>query len=238
MLYKDASIFSRTHDKLHYRIRHTTYSLIIAANVVIAVVLHRTRHDWGIAENSNIQESNSSFSKTNLSKTSLRRRCSGSSITTAVELVLATKRRTNAQVKRMLLAVTLSLIILNIPNTIFFIFIKIYNIRKILNGRSCLDISDGDILLYKLGFYSDFIQDLLSDLPHVVNFFLYSLAGENFRSIFVNAFHQFLVDFHLIKQKQRCLSYNTHILNSALTPGTDYSHNLGRISSKTPSSKV
>ncbi|CAF3712182.1 unnamed protein product [Rotaria sp. Silwood1] len=212
--------------------------LIIAANVVIAVVLHRTRHDWGIAENSNIQESNSSFSKTNLSKTSLRRRCSGSSITTAVELVLATKRRTNAQVKRMLLAVTLSLIILNIPNTIFFIFIKIYNIRKILNGRSCLDISDGDILLYKLGFYSDFIQDLLSDLPHVVNFFLYSLAGENFRSIFVNAFHQFLVDFHLIKQKQRCLSYNTHILNSALTPGTDYSHNLGRISSKTPSSKV
>ncbi|CAF1613068.1 unnamed protein product [Rotaria sp. Silwood1] len=177
--------------------------LITAANIVIVVVLHRTRYAWRMTEDSNKQAADSNFYKTNLSKTLLHRRYSHSLATTRVELILATKRRVNAQITRMLLAVTLSLIILNIPNTIFFVYVNIYDIGKKFKKHPCLDISDGDILLYKYVFYSSVIQDILSDLPHVVNFFLYYLAGKNFRSIFINVFHQFLADFHLIKQKKR-----------------------------------
>ncbi|CAF3640281.1 unnamed protein product [Rotaria sp. Silwood1] len=212
--------------------------LITAANIVIAVILRRTSYDWRICEDSNKQESGSNFSKTNLSKASLRRNCSGRSTTKAVELVLATKRRTNAQVTRMLLAVTLSLIIFNIPNTIFFVCDKVYDIRQILHGRSCLNISDRDIVLYKFGFCSGVIQDILSDLPHVVNFFLYCLAGKKFRSIFINEFHQLFIDFHLIEQKQRRRKYGTSILNSDLTCRTGYRHNLRYVSSKPPASKL
>ncbi|CAF3826879.1 unnamed protein product [Rotaria sp. Silwood1] len=97
--------------------------LITTANIVIVVVLHRTRYAWRMTEDSNKQAADSNFFKTNLSKTLLRRRYSHSLATTRVELILATKRRVNAQITRMLLAVTLSLIILNIPNTIFFVYV-------------------------------------------------------------------------------------------------------------------
>ncbi|CAF4320791.1 unnamed protein product, partial [Rotaria sordida] len=93
----------------------------------------------------------------------------------------AIKRRTNAQVTRMLLAVTLSLIIFNIPNTIIFLLTKINNSRQLLHGRSCLEISDNDIKSYKIMFYSIVIQDILSDLPHIINSFLYCLSGKKFR---------------------------------------------------------
>ncbi|CAF5009831.1 unnamed protein product, partial [Rotaria sp. Silwood1] len=183
-------------------------------------------------------EFDSSFSKTNSSKPSRHQRCSGRSTNTTVEVILATKRRTNIQVTRMLLAVTLSLIIFNIPNTIFFVSDKIYDIRQILHGRSCLDISDHDIVLYKVGFYSGVIQDILSDLPHVVNFFLYCLAGKKFRSIFINEFQQLLVDFHLIGKNPRRRKYDTSILNPDSTLRTGYIPHVGLVSSKTPASTV
>ncbi|CAF0807631.1 unnamed protein product [Rotaria sp. Silwood1] len=213
-------------------------SLITAANIVIAVVLHRTSYDWRISNESTKRESDSSLCKSNKSKLSLRQRCSGSSTTTAAELVLATKRRTNAQVTRMLLAVTLSLILFNIPNTIFFVAVKIYDTRQLLLGRSCVDISDGDIVLYKLGFYSSVIQDILSDLPHVVNFFLYCLAGKKFRSIFINEFHQLLVDLHLMKPKERRLTHGTSIINPELISSIAYCNNVERVSPKPAPSKV
>ncbi|CAF4793336.1 unnamed protein product, partial [Rotaria sp. Silwood1] len=212
--------------------------LITAANIVIAVVLHRTSYDWRISNESTKRESDSSLCKSNKSKLSLRQRCSGSSTTTAAELVLATKRRTNAQVTRMLLAVTLSLILFNIPNTIFFVAVKIYDTRQLLLGRSCVDISDGDIVLYKLGFYSSVIQDILSDLPHVVNFFLYCLAGKKFRSIFINEFHQLLVDLHLMKPKERRLTHGTSIINPELISSIAYCNNVERVSPKPAPSKV
>ncbi|CAF3495744.1 unnamed protein product [Rotaria sp. Silwood1] len=212
--------------------------LITAANIVIAVVLRRTSQNWRISEYSNKQESDSSFSKTNLSKLSLGRRGSCSSTNIAAEAILATKRRTNAQVTRMLLAVTLSLIIFNIPNTIFFVIIKIYIARKVVFSLQCLDVTNGDITLYHCQFYLSVIQNILSDLPHVVNFFLYCLAGKKFRSIFISEFHQLLVDFHLIKQRERHHTYDASILNPDLTPDTDYSHNLGHGSSKTSLSKL
>ncbi|CAF5153459.1 unnamed protein product, partial [Rotaria sp. Silwood1] len=58
--------------------------------------------------------------------------CSRSSTITEVELILDTKRHANAQATRMLLAVTLSLIILNIPNTIYFVSLNIYDTRKLI----------------------------------------------------------------------------------------------------------
>ncbi|CAF2398829.1 unnamed protein product [Rotaria sp. Silwood2] len=213
-------------------------SLITAANIVIAVVLHRTSYNWGISQESNTRDSELSFCKKTLSKVSLRQRCSGGSIATTADLVLATKRRTNAQVTRMLLAVTLSLIIFNIPNTLFFITVQIYDTRQLLFGRSCIDVSDHDIILYKLGFYSSTVQDILSDLPHVVNFFLYCLAGKKFRNIFINEFHQLFMDFHLIKRKERRLTCGTSVMNYDTSPSPAYIQNSERVSPKTPPSKV
>ncbi|CAF3647326.1 unnamed protein product [Rotaria sp. Silwood1] len=218
--------------------QYVALSLITAANIVIVVVLRRTSHNWRISEYSNKQESDSSFSKTNLSKLSLGRRGSCSSTNIAAEAILATKRRTNGQVTRMLLAVTLSLIIFNIPNTIFFVIIKIYIARKVVFSLQCLDVTNGDITLYHCQFYLSVIQNILSDLPHVVNFFLYCLAGKKFRSIFISEFHQLLVDFHLIKQRERHHTYDASILNPDLTPDTGYSHNLGHGSSKNSLSKL
>ncbi|CAF5041244.1 unnamed protein product, partial [Rotaria sp. Silwood1] len=106
------------------------------------------------------------FPKQIYQKHHFRRYCSRSSTITGVELILDTKRRANAQATRMLLAVTLSLIILNIPNTIYFVSLNIYDTRKLIGDHSCLDTSDRDIVLYKLGFYPGIIQDILSDLPH------------------------------------------------------------------------
>ena len=109
----------------------------------------------------------------------------------------------------MLLAVTLSLIICNIPNTVFFVFVKVFDTRQLLVGRACTDVSDSEIKLYKFGFYSSVLQDILSDLPHIVNFFLYCLAGKKFRSIFANEVRQFLVELHLIKRTQRRFTQST-----------------------------
>ncbi|CAF3651948.1 unnamed protein product [Rotaria sp. Silwood1] len=158
-----------------------------------------------LANNSLIQV----FSKEIYQKHHFRRYCSRSSTITGVELILDTKRRANAQATRMLLAVTLSLIILNIPNTIYFVSLNIYDTRKLIG----------------------IIQDILSDLPHVVNFFLYCLAGKHFRSIFIN-------EFHLIEQKQRRLTNGASILNSDSIPSSGYNHNLGRVSSKISPLKV
>lgn len=130
----------------------------------------------------------------------------------------------------MLLAVTLSLIICNIPNTIFFVFVKLYDTRQLLHGRSCRDVSDNDINLYKFGFYSSVIQDILSDLPHIVNFFLYCLAGKKFRSIFINEVHHFLLDLHLIKNKQRRFTHNTSLVKSDFTSRTSRHSNYGDVS--------
>jgi hypothetical protein len=142
-----------------------------------------------------------------------------SSPTSSIEAdsVRAIKRRTSAQVTRMLLAVTLSLILFNIPNTIIFLFTKINDTRQLLFGRSCLQITDDDIKLYKIGFYSSVIQDILSDLPHIVNFFLYCLAGKKFRSIFLNEVRHFSIEIHLIKRKQRRFTHNGNIINPEYT---------------------
>ncbi|CAF0855666.1 unnamed protein product [Rotaria sordida] len=213
--------------------------LITAANIVIAVVLHRTSYDWRVSEDFSKRESNTSFSKRTLSSTSFRQRCSGASTNTGADTILATKRRINAQVTRMLLAVTLSLIIFNIPNTMFFVFVKIYDTRQLLFGRLCIDVSDRDIQLYKFGFYSSVTQDILSDLPHVVNFFLYCLAGKKFRSIFINEFNQLLVDLHLMKKrKERLSTIRTSGLNADVVGSIGHNINPGRSSPKTPPSKI
>lgn len=99
-------------------------------------------------------------------------------VISSTEIISATRRRTSTQVTRMLLAVTLSLIICNIPNTIYFVVAKFYDTRNLLFGRTCWEVTDRHIKLYKLGFYSVVVQDVLSDLPHIVNFFLYCLAGK------------------------------------------------------------
>ena len=168
--------------------------------------------------------------KHHISTPSVSPRPSAVSTVVSNEAALATKRRTSAQVTRMLLAVTLSLIICNIPNTIFFVFVKIYDTRQLLSGRSCRDVSDQDINLYKFGFYSSIIQDILSDLPHIFNFFLYCLAGKKFRSIFINEARHFLLNLHLIKRKDRRFTQG-YFLNpeSTTTAGIKSVH--GRFSS-------
>lgn len=116
----------------------------------------------------------------------------------------------------MLLAVTLSLIVCNIPNTIYFVVVKFYDTRKLLYGRSCMEVKDDDIKMYKIGFYFVVIQDVLSDLPHIVNFFLYCLAGKKFRSIFINEVRHFLYELHLIKRKDRRYTHTTCGMKSEL----------------------
>ena len=138
----------------------------------------------------------------------------------------------------MLLAVTFTLIICNIPNTIFFVVVKIYDTRQLLNGRLCIDVSDHDINLYKFGFYSSVVQDILSDLPHIFNFFLYCLAGKKFRSIFFNEAHHFLLDLHLIKRKERYSAQATSVFNRDLTGTTATHSNRGRPSTKIPLTKT
>lgn len=160
--------------------------------------------DWSTSESGNgVQDSEPTLLKNHLSTPSIVYRASASSSTTPADIILATKRRTSAQVTRMLLAVTLSLIICNIPNTLFFVFVKLRDTRTLLAGRSCSNVTDAEISLYKFGFYSSVMQDFLSDLPHIVNFFLYCLAGKKFRSIFINEVQRFLRELHLLKDKQR-----------------------------------
>ncbi|CAF1440636.1 unnamed protein product [Rotaria sordida] len=137
----------------------------------------------------------------------------------------AIKRRTNAQVTRMLLAVTLSLIIFNIPNTIIFLLTKINNSRQLLHGRSCLEISDNDIKSYKIMFYSIVIQDILSDLPHIINFFLYCLSGKKFRSIFQNEIYYYFIHCRLIRRRnQQCFTRcSSHHLELSNPPSLNFS---------------
>ncbi len=215
------------------KIFHVSSGLITAANIVIAIVLHRSSHtsfDGRSSDDNDTRDSDSHIFDQRISAQSIRFHTLSSSIR-ANDILLATKRRTSTQVTRMLLAVTLSLIICNIPNTIFFVFVKIYDTRKLLVGRLCANVSDNDINLYKFGFYSSVIQDILSDLPHIFNFFLYCLAGKKFRSIFINEVHHVLLDFHLIKQEQRRFTQGTSIVKSALVSRTDSTSNQGRLSS-------
>ncbi|CAF4687080.1 unnamed protein product [Rotaria sp. Silwood2] len=213
-------------------------SVITAANIIIVVVLHRTSYDWRTSNDSNKRESDLSVRKKKLLKPSLRQSCSGTSTTTAAELVLATKRRTNAQVTRMLLAVTLSVIIFNIPNTIFYVGLLIFGEKAYLHNRSFVNMSKDNIAIHKTRFYSEVIKDILLNLPYVVNFFLYCLAGKKFRSIFINEIHQLLIDFHLIEQKERHRIYGTSPLNPNSIQTIGYSRNVGCMSPKTSSSQV
>ncbi|CAF4580862.1 unnamed protein product, partial [Rotaria sp. Silwood2] len=130
-------------------------SVITAANIIIVVVLHRTSYDWRTSNDSNKRESDLSVRKKKLLKPSLRQSCSGTSTTTAAELVLATKRRTNAQVTRMLLAVTLSVIIFNIPNTIFYVGLLIFGEKAYLHNRSFVNMSKDNIVLGILNIITD-----------------------------------------------------------------------------------
>jgi hypothetical protein len=182
--------------------------------------LHRvsnTSFDWEVSDDKKDVRC-SKINRSNHSSQSIKFRYQSSSThSTTIDTSQAVKRRTSAQVTRMLLAVTLSLIILNIPNTIIFLLSKIYDTRVLLIGRSCLEVSENDIKLYKIGFYSSVIQDILSDLTHIVNFFLYCLAGKKFRSILLNEVEHFLVELHLIKRKQRCFTHNGNTLNPEYT---------------------
>ncbi|CAF1417614.1 unnamed protein product, partial [Didymodactylos carnosus] len=122
-------------------------------------------------------------------------------------------KRTSTQVTRMLLAVTSSLIILNIPNTLFFLLIKIYDPRLVLHDphtkhrhrelllRNCDLITDRDLNIYKFGIYSSLLQNILGDLPHVVNFFIYCIAGKKFRLIFKTEVLLFFQKTHILHKK-------------------------------------
>jgi len=219
---------------------YSSLGLITAANIVIAVVLRRVSRasiDCRPSESIIKRDSDSHILNQQISTASVHCRPSVNPMP-STDIISATNRRTSTQVTRMLLAVTLSLIICNIPNTIFFVFVKIYDTRQILVGRACTNITDQEINLYKFGFYSSVIQDILSDLPHMFNFFLYCLAGKKFRSIFINEVHQFLLDLHLIKQNQRRLTEGTSFVKpeSAYRPGP---HSCDkRLSSTIPSSKT
>jgi hypothetical protein len=210
--------------------------LITAANIVIAIVLRRVSRaslDSRLSEDQERRDSDANMFHKKLSYTSTRFRPSGTSIPPK-DIISATKRRTSTQVTRMLLAVTLSLIICNIPNTIFFISVKIYDTRELLYGRSCIEISDHDIYLYKFGFYSSVVQDILSDLPHIFNFFLYCLAGRKFRSIFITEVHQFLIDLRLIKRKERRFTHGAYSIKTELSTKTGFTPKQGRSPSDVP----
>jgi hypothetical protein len=148
--------------------------LITAANIVTAIVIRRVSRgsvSGRLSEDHEQRYSDSNISEKKISFTSNR-------FCPSTDIISATKRRTSTQVTRILLAVTLSIIICNIPNTIFFIYVKIYDTRQLVFGRSCSEISDHDIKLYKFSFYASVVQDILSDLPHIFNFLLYCIAGK------------------------------------------------------------
>ncbi len=214
--------------------------MITTANIVIAIVLRRVSRrpvSYRFADDHDHRYSDSVIYEKKFSFASNRFRRSSTTVP-PMDLMSATKRRTSTQVTRMLLAVTLSLIICNIPNTIFFVFVKIYDTRDLLFGRSCFEISDHDINLYKFGFYSSVVQDILSDLPHIINFFIYCLAGKKFRSIFINEVHQFLMDLRLIKRKQRRFTQSTYSIKPELVSRTGFNSKQGRLSNDIPLSKT
>ncbi|CAF1300549.1 unnamed protein product [Rotaria sordida] len=196
-------------------------TLITAINIVIVVILYRVSHtsfNWHKNEHKidSQHSSRHSIKKGSLSGRYHSQSSQNSSVGT--DTSQAIKQRTSAQVTRMLFAVTLSLIILNIPNTIIFLHTRIKNPRNLLHGRPCIDVSDNDIKSYKINFYSSVIQDILSDLPHIINFFLYCLSGRKFRNIFLNEVHRCFIQSHLIKQKTQIpLTQNGSLTNPELS---------------------
>ncbi|CAF3880675.1 unnamed protein product [Rotaria sordida] len=186
----------------------TASVLPIAINIAIGVILYRTSQTSFNSYTNEYRIDLQSLPIDVMQKEliSARYRCQSppnSSLTTDTNQAI--KRRTNAQVTRMLLAVTLSLIICYIPNTIIFLHTRINNSQQLLNGRSCFELSDNDIKIYKIKFYSIVIQDILSDLPHIINFFLYCLAGKKFRSIFQNEVYHCFIQNRLIQRRhQQC----------------------------------
>jgi hypothetical protein len=199
---------------LHEHVFIDYLGLITAANILIAVILHRVSKktfNWSGNQHHQTTIDDNESNRLNPSSSpvySCKRH----------DPSQTTKRRTSVQVTRMLLAVTLSLIIFNIPNTLTFLFAKIYDTRQLLFGRSCSEITDDDIRLYKIGFYSSVIQDILSDLPHIVNFCLYCLAGKKFRSIFINEVTHFLVDLRLLKRQQNFAGHIDFVHTSSRPP--------------------
>ncbi|CAF4053006.1 unnamed protein product [Rotaria sordida] len=179
-------------------------SLITAINIAIAVILYRASHtsfnSYTNQDRMDLQNLPIDVMKKELISARYHRHSSQNS-SLITDTSQAVKRRTNAQVTRMLLAVTSSLIICYIPNTIIYLFTRINNSQQLLHGRSCFEISDNDIKLYKIRFYSIVIQDILSDLPHIINFFLYCLAGKKFRSIFKNEVHHYFIQSRLIQRR-------------------------------------
>ncbi|CAF3222448.1 unnamed protein product, partial [Rotaria sp. Silwood2] len=201
-------------------------------NILIAVTLRRVSHTsfgWYITKAKvDLESGPIDMIKKELISTRYRHQSSQNSSLT-IDTSQAIKRRTSAQVTRMLLAVTLSLIIFNIPNTIIFLFTRIYDPQLSLHGRSCFEVSDSDIRLYKIRFYSSVIQDILSDLPHIVNFFLYCLAGKKFRSIFLNQVRLCFIETHLIKQKRKRFTDNGSVFNPELSYPAGFNSSQRRI---------
>ncbi|CAF1030402.1 unnamed protein product [Adineta steineri] len=192
-------------------------ALTTAANIVIAVTLHyvsRNSFNWSSKkEKSDINRSELDISKAKRSPSPYPNQTSlAAPLTNNTSQV--SKRRTSAQVTRMLFAVTLSLILFNLPNSVIYLFSKKINAKGLLNGRDCLTISDYEIKLYQIDFMLSVMQDILSDLPHMVNFFLYCLAGKKFRSIILDEVQHFLVGIHLIKRKQKRYVQANHILST------------------------
>ncbi|UJR09398.1 hypothetical protein I4U23_013640 [Adineta vaga] len=193
-------------------------ALITAANIVIAVTLHRisrTSFNWSRKEAK--VKSNSSELEILKVKNRLRSnyRQTSPTVSLAADTSQASRRRhTSAQVTRMLFAVTVSLILFNIPNTATFFFTKKNGTQAILRGRDCQTVSDDEISLYQISFYTSVTQDILSDLPHIVNFFLYCLAGKKFRCIILDEVLHCLSEFHIIRRRPTSSNHNYHVTST------------------------
>ncbi|CAF0788645.1 unnamed protein product [Adineta ricciae] len=198
-------------------------ALITAANIVIAVTLHRvsrTSINWSRkdrkpdSQNSELEilrvKNPSTFGRQQTSPT----------VSLTTDVSQASKRRhTSTQVTRMLFAVTVSLILFNLPNTAMFFFTKKKDTKGILRDRDCKEISDDEISLYQISFYTSVTQDILSDLPHIVNFFLYCLAGRKFRSIILDEIQYFLSELHLIRRRQTRSNHTYYVTSTEYLSG-------------------
>ncbi|CAF1005922.1 unnamed protein product [Adineta steineri] len=209
-------------------------TLTTAANIIIAVTLHyvsRNTFNWPSKKGkSDINRSELDITKSKRSPSPYPNQTSLAAPLTN-DTSLASKRRTSAQVTRMLFAVTLSLILFNLPNSVIYLFSKRINAKGLFTGRDCLTISNYEIKLYQIDFMLSVIQDILSDLPHIVNFFLYCLAGKKFRSIILDEVQHFLVGIHLIKRKQKRYVQANHIIStdSGNTTRLNRSHRHGSL---------
>jgi len=176
--------------------------LIAAANFVIVIILRHTsknsRQSLTPSKLPTRRESESTVQDQDLLRSSKQIRPSGLS----TNIISGVNRRTSSQVTRMLLAVTLTLIFCNFPNTIYSIWKRFSKRSKLLLKPRCNETTDHDIYLYYIEFYFGMLaQNILSDLPHILNFFLYCLSGQKFRSIFISELQSFLFHLHFLKQK-------------------------------------